>query len=140
MSNEQLNELLNKAREAKRFFRAPYSGFPVGAAVQLKDGTVVTGANVENASYGLTCCAERVAIFKAVTSSAETIVALAVSCGEQSSDLAQSERMPCGACRQVMIEFMQIDSPVIVDGMGVFPLRELLPQPFALRKKNQQNP
>jgi len=137
MSDEQLNKLLKEARKAKRFFRAPYSRFPVGAAVRLQDGTIITGANVENASYGLTCCAERIAIFKAVTSSANNIVALAVSCGKRPSRLAPSERMPCGACLQVMVEFMQLNSPIVVDGMAIYTLRKLLPHSFMLRKKNR---
>lgn len=133
MSNKQFTILLHESRKAKNFFHAPYSKFPVGAAVLLNDGTIFTGANIENASYGLTCCAERVAIFKAVTSSAKKIAALAVSCGKRPLDLDLPARMPCGACLQVMAEFMELGSPIIIDGVGNRTLRNLLPYSFRLR-------
>lgn len=138
MNDNASTELLRAARDAKRFSRAHYSKFPVGAAVRLEGGAIVTGANVENSSYGLTCCAERIAIFKALTSSQETIVALAVSCGENPSALTESERMPCGACRQVMFEFLAKDVPILVDGVGTFPLSHLLPRAFELPNNRRQ--
>jgi cytidine deaminase len=95
------------------------------------DGRVVAGCNVENASYGLCICAERVAIFSAVASGASRIRGLAVSCGEGDPQ-EPGTQMPCGSCRQVMAEFADEDLPITVDGVGEFRLRDLLPSPFRL--------
>jgi len=92
--------LLGRAREARRFAYAPYSRFSVGAALLAEDGRVFTGCNIENASYGLTNCAERVAIGKAVSEGARTFAAIAVVGPEDDAPCA-----PCGACRQVLAEF-----------------------------------
>lgn len=92
-------ELLAAARAARDRARAPYSGYRVGAAVLDAQGRVFTGANVENASYGLTMCAERVALFRAVSEGAGKIVALAVAAAGPGAGAR-----PCGACRQVMAE------------------------------------
>ncbi len=78
MENEVLDKLLDAATEAAEHSYSPYSGFPVGAAVLTADGSIYSGTNVENASYGATMCAERVAIFKAVSEGADKILALAV--------------------------------------------------------------
>lgn len=108
---------------------APYSRFRVGAAVQSADGTVFVGCNVENASYGLTVCAERVAIFNAVAAGApRPFTALAVSC----VDAAAGACSPCGACRQVIAEQLAENARVAVDGLGCFTPRELLPHGFTL--------
>ena len=96
MSNAELVALADEARE-KAY--APYSGFAVGAAVITSDSSVFTGCNVENASYGLSMCAERVAIFSAVAAEHRDIVALAV------VTEAEQPLAPCGACRQVLEEF-----------------------------------
>jgi cytidine deaminase len=98
-TNETL-ALMQSARDARAHAYAPYSRFPVGAALLADDGTVFTGCNVENASYGLTNCAERTAIFKAVSEGRTTFRAIAV-VGPQ-DDLPCA---PCGACRQVLFEF-----------------------------------
>jgi cytidine deaminase len=92
--------LFEASREARDLAHAPYSQFPVGAALQLADGTVVTGANVENASFGLTVCAERTAMFSAVLAGARAFRAIAVSGHDGLATL-----LPCGACRQVLAEF-----------------------------------
>jgi cytidine deaminase len=92
--------LLARAREARAHAYAPYSRFPVGAALLAADGTVFTGVNVENASYGLGNCAERVAVGKAVSEGASDFVAIAVVGPEDEVPCA-----PCGACRQVLYEF-----------------------------------
>ncbi len=89
--------LLDHARKARRHAYAPYSGYSVGAAVWCEDGRIFTGANVENASYGLTVCAERVAVFRAVSEGARRIAAVAV--------VTHDGGTPCGACRQVLAEF-----------------------------------
>jgi cytidine deaminase len=90
-------ELIATAAKARKLAHSPYSQFPVGAAVLTASGRVFAGANVENASYGLTVCAERVAIWKAVTEGETEIAAIAV--------VSEGGASPCGACRQVMVEF-----------------------------------
>jgi len=123
--------LLSAARAAALSAHCPYSRFRVGAAVRAS-GRVFTGGNIENASYGLTVCAERCAIFRAVGEGVRAIDAVAVSCIDAVGG-PPGARMPCGACRQVLAEFMGPEGTVIVDGVGVFRLSELLPTPFALR-------
>jgi cytidine deaminase len=130
---DTLDQLLKRARSAAETAHAPYSRFRVGAAV-LAGGEIVTGSNIENASYGLTVCAERVAIFNAVTKGHRKIDAIAVACIDAASDAQPSSRMPCGACRQVMAEFARPDTLVLVDGVGQTSLGELLPEPFSLGK------
>ncbi|MDI9475486.1 MAG: cytidine deaminase [Natronincolaceae bacterium] len=92
-------ELIKKAIKAKQYAYAPYSGFPVGAALLTEEGKVYTGCNIECASYGATNCAERTAIFKAVSEGERNIEAIAV---VSSSD---DYTYPCGICRQVIMEF-----------------------------------
>ena len=125
-----LDELLEEARAASRRAYCKYSSFPVGAAV-IANGRLFTGCNIENASYGLTICAERVAIFAAVASGCLRLEMLAVTCPEATGPSA-SERMPCGACRQVIAEFAADDLPIIIDGVGELTLSNLLPVPFRL--------
>ena len=116
---------------AAELAHCPYSNFHVGAAVLCDDGSVVSGCNVENASYGLSICAERVALFSAL-SQGKRPVSLAVSCIDaQSNDSARS-RMPCGACRQVMQELLPPEAVVHVDGIGTRQLEQLLPESFQL--------
>lgn len=91
--------LENAARQACQYAYAPYSGFPVGAAVLTDCGQIVTGCNVENASLGLSCCAERVALFNAVSQGKLNIVALAI------YTPTATPTPPCGACRQALQEF-----------------------------------
>jgi cytidine deaminase len=102
---ERLREkLLAAAREARHHAYAPYSGYAVGAAVHCEDGRIFAGANVENASYGLTICAERMALFRAVNEGARRIDAMAV--------VTRDGGTPCGACRQVLAEFADGDAVV----------------------------
>lgn len=103
-----LKTLYERALEASSKTYSPYSSFPVGAAVLLADGTVITGTNVENRSYGLTNCAERTAIFTAVAQGYKTFTAIAIAAPK--ADYAVS---PCGACRQVMSEFAPETVPVV---------------------------
>jgi cytidine deaminase len=91
--------LIEAAKKARLRAYSPYSGVRIGAAVLASDGSIYGGCNVENASYGLTCCAERTAIFKAVSEGAPKLVALAV------VGKSRGFTSPCGACRQVMVEF-----------------------------------
>jgi cytidine deaminase len=115
---------------------SPYSQFRVGAAALTRDGTIVTGANIENASYGLTNCAERSALFAAYSNGHREITALCVACPDVvADDIAANPGlvMPCGACRQVMRELLAPDAPIGVVGVGVYTIDELLPQAFSLR-------
>ena len=124
MTDEKLVAL---AKEAMKNAYAPYSKFQVGAALLAKDGRVFTGCNVENASYGATNCAERTAIFKAVSEGYREFDAIAIVAS--SGDFAS----PCGICRQVLEEFMP-EGKVILDsdekGMVTYSVRELLPLGF----------
>ena len=132
-SDRRAESLLEAAREAARRAYAPYSHFPVGAAVRDREGRAYLGCNVESASYGLTLCAERVAIFAAVAAGAERpFEALAVTCPEADPSLGDRGRMPCGACRQIIAEHLAPDAPVYVDGVGTFSVAVLLPQAFTL--------
>jgi cytidine deaminase len=120
-----VDELLATAAAARQKAYAPYSRYQVGAAVLADDGRIYAGANVENVSYGLTVCAERVAVFKAVTAGAGRLLAVAVA--------TENGGSPCGACRQVLVEFAR-DIPVwLVDGAGhrrETTLYQLLPDHF----------
>lgn len=123
LSNE---ELLDAARNARARAYAPYSKYTVGAAVDVGDGRIFTGANVENAAYPLSTCAERVAITQAVSAGHRTIVAIAVA-GPPGALTA-----PCGGCRQIIAEF---GSAAVVlftapDGMRERSIEELLPETF----------
>jgi cytidine deaminase len=134
-----LDELLEAARTASRSAYCPYSQFRVGAAVR-SGGRIFTGANVENASYGLTICAERTAAFAAVLAGAGPIEAVAVACVDAPADSDPTGLMPCGACRQVLAEFAGPDTPVVVDRAGTFTLAELLPLAFRLRGSGADDP
>ena len=123
--------LLEHARMAASRAHCPYSQFHVGAAVLCDDGSVIEGCNVENASYGLTVCAERVALFSAI-SQGKRPIELAVSCVDAQDEAAVSSRMPCGACRQVMQELLPPDAEIHVDGVGRRSLQQLLPEAFQL--------
>jgi len=121
--------LADAAKAASANAHCPYSRFPVGAAVLAFDGSIAAGCNVENASYGLTICAERNAIFSAIASGARAIVALAL------YTPTPQPVTPCGACRQVLAEFGQnalvrcaCDGPDVL----TFTLDALLPQRFAI--------
>lgn len=122
--------LVERAKEAVSNAYAPYSGFCVGAAVLTESGKIYQGCNIENASYGATNCAERTAIFKAVSEGEKKICAIAIM--SKAGDFTP----PCGICRQVMGEFMELDAPVIlgnhVGEIKIFQLGELLPANFAL--------
>lgn len=112
ITHEQRAALIKAASEVRQRAYAPYSHYQVGAALLMEDGTIVTGVNVENSSYGLTMCAERTAVGKAIAAGYRQLLAVAVA-----TDNAGS---PCGACRQVLTEFAG-DVPVYLvdkDGNG----------------------
>ncbi len=98
-AKEKFGPLVEAAKRARTHSYSPYSGVKIGAAVLTSDGSIFAGTNIENASYGLACCAERTAMFKAVSEGKRKIVAIAVV--GKSEDFTK----PCGACRQVMVEF-----------------------------------
>jgi cytidine deaminase len=125
------DRLIVLARAAAERAHAPYSRFRVGAAAEAA-GQTYAGCNIENASYGLTVCAERVALFTAVAAGHRLIERLAVSCVDAGPELGATGRMPCGACRQVMAELMGLDGEVLVDGGQTFRVFELLPHAFTL--------
>lgn len=127
-----LDALLASAREASRKAYCPYSNFHVGAAV-LAGGKVYQGGNVENASYGLTVCAERTAAFAAILDGNPTIDAVAVACVDAPEGSDPSNLMPCGACRQVLAEFTTPETPVMIDRVGLRTMGDLLPQAFRLK-------
>jgi cytidine deaminase len=132
LSSSDATRLLEAARQAATQAYCPYSHFPVGAAV-LARGQIFTGANVENASYGLTICAERAAIFAAVLAGSTRIEALAVSCPAPVHGQSLEALTPCGACRQVLAEFAGPETPVLIDHAGTYTLADLLPLAFRLR-------
>lgn len=121
-----IEEVINEAFKAKEKAYAPYSKFKVGAALLTKSGKVYTGCNIENASYGLSCCAERVAIFKAV-SEGETEFDTLVVVGDTDEPIS-----PCGACRQVMSEFGDFEVILVSKDKKVkkTSVKELLPYSF----------
>lgn len=128
MTDKQLLELAAKARE-KAY--APYSGFRVGAALLGKSGKIYTGCNVENAAYTPTNCAERTAVFKAVSEGEKEFAAIAIvgGKGEEIADFCA----PCGICRQVLAEFCDGDFRILLgtpDNVSVHTLAELLPYSF----------
>lgn len=124
--------LLAAAQAAALHAYAPYSRFRVGAAARTEAGTIHPGCNVENASYGLTMCAERSAIFGALPAGHRRIVALALVCVDAPESGPASLLMPCGACRQVMAEFGAPDMPIIIHRVGIRRLDDLLPEAFSL--------
>jgi len=129
-----LLSLLDSARQAALHAYAPYSGFRVGAALRLTSGEIVTGANVENVSYGLTICAERSALVRAVSQFGPEIRVEAVAI----ANLNDAPSPPCGACRQVLAEFILPDAPVIFPaavGDRTMTFRELLPLAFEMKLK-----
>ncbi len=123
-------KLLNAARKARSRAQAGYSGFKVGAALEVVGGKIVTGCNIENASYGLSVCAERVALLKALSEGIKHFRALAVVTG------ARELTPPCGACRQIIWEYCG-DIPVYLCNLrgkiSRHTMAELLPKPFDKR-------
>ncbi len=128
MSEDDSVQLIERARAVRERAYAPYSGFAVGAVVETAEGRCYTGCNVENASYGLTICAERAALAKAVSEGADRLTRIVV--------IADTERpiAPCGACRQVMLELMGPEGEVVMANLRGDRLErkigDLLPEAF----------
>ena len=131
-----LPDLIDRARSARGNAYAPFSGYAVGAAVLADDGRVYAGCNVENAVYGETVCAERVAVLAAVAAGARRLVAAAV--------VTPNGGTPCGACRQVLAEFADPSLPIAVAAPGgaarVYTLGELLPHAWGRRDLDATTP
>src|ERR1700742_2748278 len=121
LRSEQEAELLSAAQEAAEHAYAPYSGFRVGAALLLQNGEIVTAANVENASYGVTICAERSAVARAVAQYGPQIRIAAAAV----TNLNGESSSPCGACRQVLAEFMASGGIVVFPFEGAILARTL---------------
>ncbi len=124
------SELIAAARAARRHARAPFSKFEVGAALLTASGEVITGCNIENATYGLTMCAERVAMFKALSEGQTSFTRLAIATG------TAGPTPPCGACRQILWEFAGDLEVILANARqetGRYRLSELLPHPFDAR-------
>ena len=124
--------LIEKAKEAMKSAYAPYSCFKVGAALLCADGSIYTGCNIENASFSPTVCAERVALFKAVSDGKREFSAIAV-CGGKDGVLTDNYCYPCGVCRQVLSEFCKEDFKIYVmsrDDVKEYTMSQLLPNGF----------
>jgi len=136
LSQQALDELLEQARAVAENSYSPYSGFRVGAALRLTNGATVTGTNVENVSYGLTLCAERAALVRAVAEYGPEIRIEAVAV----TNLNNAASPPCGACRQMLAEFALPDAPVIFpasDGMRTMAFSDVMPLAFEMKLKQQ---
>ena len=134
VSAKQLKDLQIAARKAARKSYSPYSEFKVGAALQLDNDEVVTGTNVESISYGLTICAERSALVSAVSRFGPRIRIKAVAV----TNLNDGASPPCGACLQLLSEFIDREAPVVypvVDGVRTMKFAELLPEAFGIKLK-----
>ena len=127
--------LIEKAFEARKNSYAPYSKYYVGAALLAGDSDIYTGCNVENASYGLANCAERTAIFKAISMGERDFKAIAIAGGSEEGNVVSDYAFPCGACRQVMREFVDPARFIIIVARSVsdyreYTLLELFPESF----------
>jgi cytidine deaminase len=124
------DRLIAAARAAREHALARFSGFKVGAALLTADGTIISGCNIENATYGLTVCAERVAMFKALSEGHREFVAVAVIAD------TNEPTPPCGACRQILWEFggdLEVFLANLTEPRGTYRLKDLLPLPFDAR-------
>lgn len=132
-SSDNINKkLVMEAYAAMNQAYVPYSNFRVGAALLTSEGRIYTGCNIENASYGATVCAERTAIFKAVSEGYSSIERIAI------VSSSHKKTFPCGICRQVMSEFMTENGQIIIEdenGIECYTLKELLPESFQFKKQ-----
>jgi homotetrameric cytidine deaminase len=136
LAQDALDNLVEEARKAAKNSYSPYSGFKVGAAILLDNRTVVTGTNVENVSFGLTICAERAALVRAVSQFGPGIRIEAVAV----ANLNNAASPPCGACRQMLAEFAAPDAPIIFpasEGTRTMPFEEILPLGFDMKLKKE---
>lgn len=133
MGNLPIKELIQIALDARKNAYAPYSHYQVGAALLSSDGTIYSGCNIENASYGATNCAERTAFFSAVSEGKRDFRAIAIAGGLEGEEITDYA-VPCGICRQIMQEFCGDDFQVIVakstEDFRQYPFSEILPFGF----------
>ena len=133
MDNLPIKELIQTALDARKNAYAPYSHYQVGAALLSSDGTIYSGCNIENASYGATNCAERTAFFSAVSEGKRVFLAIAITGGLEGEEISDYA-VPCGICRQIMQEFCGDDFQVIVakstEDFRQYPFSEILPFGF----------
>lgn len=135
MTGKDKKRLIAAAALARKGAKARHSKFKVGAALLTGSGKIITGANVESDSYGLTCCAERVALFEAVTKGEKDFIAVAVVA-------PAALPTPCGACRQLLSEYASHAAVFVADSRRLnairkFTVQELLPHPFVLKRKRR---
>ena len=134
ITDETKSILFDAAEKMLRFSYAPYSNFCVGAALLSADGKIFTGCNVENAAYGPSNCAERTAVFKAISEGVKDFVALAIVGGK--NGVIEDFCSPCGVCRQVLAEFCSKDFLILLkdkkNQVKEFTLEQLLPESFSL--------
>ena len=133
MDNLPIKELIQTALDARKNAYAPYSHYQVGAALLSSDGTIYSGCNIENASYGATNCAERTAFFSAASEGKRDFLAIAITGGLEGEEISDYA-VPCGICRQIMQEFCGDDFQVIVakstEDFRQYPFSEILPFGF----------
>lgn len=134
MEKVLIEKLIKKAIEMLNFSYVPYSNFHVGAALLISEGEIYTGCNIENAAYGPSNCAERTAIFKAVSEGKKDFEAIAIVGGKNGK--IEDFCPPCGVCRQVLAEFCKKDFEIILakstDEYKIMTLEQLLPESFSL--------
>ncbi len=132
MDEKMIRKLIETAAAQRQYSYAPYSEYRVGAALLTKDGRIFTGCNIENAAYGPSMCAERTAIFKAVSENVRVFEAICVVGGR--GDAPSDFSVPCGVCRQVMAEFCEPSFKIIVakdpENFELYTLDDLLPKSF----------
>jgi cytidine deaminase len=141
LTTTERERVVDAAREAAKSAYAPYSRFRVGAAV-LAGKAIHVGANVENASYGLSLCAERAALAAAIAQGTRDVRAIAIACIDASPGQEPNELVPCGACRQWMVELAP-EAEIILCGTDqtlIFSVEELMPMPFRLADRLDHSP
>ncbi len=134
MAEYDTYKLVEAAKNARKFSKAHYSNFRVGAALVTKNGEIITGANVESSSYSLTICAERVALTKALTEGKESFSAIAISAND--GDFCP----PCGACRQLLFDYAPNIDVILTNGQEnkTYKLKDLLPVAFEESKLSKR--
>lgn len=135
INKDTIEKMIQEARKARAFSYSPYSRYAVGAALLTKTGEIVTGCNVENAAYSPGICAERNAIYKAVSMGYKSFAAIAIVAGQSGEDISGNDPTPCGVCRQVMREFVNPADFIIIlakseNDYRQCTLEELLPMSF----------
>lgn len=138
LSESKIFELIERAKKARMFSFSPYSSFSVGAALLCKDGGIFTGCNIESEVFSPSICAERTALFKAISEGQKEFLAIAVVGGKSDENKVQKFCPPCGVCRQILSEFCNEESfeVILYDGKNyrLFKLSDLLPERFKINK------